>query len=96
MVSTEVGAARSIRASTVTDLCRRFEAYLRYLALCSAAWSLERVTPDLIALSRDHGVPTEMADVPVARVGATEHGLLTHPEAARAAARVLAGVPIVS
>ena len=87
----EVGAARSIRASTVADLCRRFEAYLRYLALCSAAWSVERVEPDLIALSRGHGVPPEMSDIPVVRVDATEHALLAHPDSARAAAEVLAG-----
>lgn len=87
----EVGAAKAIRASTVADLCRRFEAYLRYLALCAAAWSAERVTPDLIALSRDHDAPEVLSGTPVVRVDATQHVLLGHPDAARAAAEVLTG-----
>lgn len=87
----QVGAAKSIRPSTVADLCRRFEAYLRYLALCGAAWSARRIQPDLIALSRDHDVPEELAGTPVVRVDTTQHVLLGHPDAARAAAAVLTG-----
>lgn len=87
----EVGAARSIRPATMADLCRRFESYLRYLALCTAAWSLERVPPSRIVLSRGHGVPADMADVPAVPVDATEHVLLGHPEAARVATEVLVG-----
>jgi hypothetical protein len=90
----EVGAAKSIRASTVEDLCRRFEGYLRYLALCAAAWSQPRVAPDLIALSRGHDAPPVYADTPVVRVDATQHVLLGHPDAGGAAARVLVGVPV--
>jgi hypothetical protein len=87
----EVGAAKSIRPATMADLCRRFEAYLRYLALCTTAWSLERVPPSLVVLARGHVVPTEMVDVPVAHVDVTEHVLLGHPETARAATEVLVG-----
>lgn len=87
----EVGAARSIRPATMADLCRRFEAYLRYLALCSAAWSRERVVPSRIVLSRGHDVPSEMVDVPAVPVDASEHVLLGHPETAKVATEVLVG-----
>lgn len=87
----EVGAARSIRPATMADLCRRFEAYLRYLALCTAAWSRERVAPALIALSRGHDVPPELAGAPVVPVDATQHVLFAHPEAATIATEVLVG-----
>lgn len=88
----EVGAARSIRPATMADLCRRFEAYLRYLALCSAAWSRERVTPGLVVLSRGATVPPELGDVPAVSVDTPQHVLLGHPETARAASEVLVGV----
>lgn len=85
----EVGAARSIRPSTMADLCRRFEAYLRYLALCTAAWSRERVRPTLVALSRGHEAPAELADAPVVHLDTTQHVLLGHPDAAKVATEVL-------
>lgn len=89
--ATVVGAAKSIRPATVADLCTRLEAYLRYLALGTSAWSHPRAVPDLLVVSRDHEVPAELSDAPLVRLDASQHRLLAHPQAARATAQVLAG-----
>ena len=86
----ELGTARSIPADIVGQLCRRVEANLRFLALCATAWSLQRANPDLVVLSNDHEIPAGLGDVPRLRLDVSQNALLSHPEAAGAAARALA------
>jgi hypothetical protein len=52
-----VGAAQRIPPAIVDQLCQRVAANLRFLTMAAAAWSAERLTPDLVVLSRDHEAP---------------------------------------
>lgn len=84
-------AAQGVPPSIVDQLCQRVETNLRYLALCATA-SLDTARPTLLVLSRDHaGSPAQLRGVPEVRVDATQNELLSHPDAARAVAGVLAG-----
>ncbi|MEV0127903.1 hypothetical protein AB0H83_05475 [Dactylosporangium sp. NPDC050688] len=70
--------------SITADLCARVAANLRYLAMCAAV-GLDGLRPDLVVLSRDHGLPEALRDSPRLRLDVSQEQLLAEPAAARAA-----------